>query len=542
MARSMSGRAGGILSYFTRHRTAANLLLVVLLVCGAAAAPNMRAQFFPDVIIDSVSVTTVWEGAGADDVDSAIVQVLEPVLLAVEGVESSTAASREGSGTVSLEFEPNWDMARAATDVQTAVDSVTTLPEDAEDPVVRRGIWRDRVTDVVITGPISAEQLGRFADEFVTRLFAAGVTRSTIQGVAAPQTLIEVPSTRLIRHDITMAEIAAVIAAEVDANPAGDVTGANARVRTGTAKRSADALSRVVLRSNADGSSLLVGDVARVIEQGSDREVGYFVGDDPAISVRIDRSDGGDAIGIQHSVESVAADMSVMLPRGVTIELIRTRAEAITGRLDLLIDNGLMGLALVVGLLFLFLNARTAFWVAAGIPASMAAAIALMYAGGITINMISLFGLIITLGIVVDDAIVVGEHADYRHKELGEPPMQAAENAARRMAMPVFAATMTTIIAFFGLLAVGGRFGSLIADIPLTVIAVLAASLVECFLILPNHMAHAMAAGAKQRWYDLPSRVVNRGFLWVRERLFRPFMAGVIRARYVVLAGVVAVL
>ncbi len=542
MARSMSGRAGGILSYFTRHRTAANLLLVVLLVCGAAAAPNMRAQFFPDVIIDSVSVTTVWEGAGADDVDSAIVQVLEPVLLAVEGVESSTAASREGSGTVSLEFEPNWDMARAATDVQTAVDSVTTLPEDAEDPVVRRGIWRDRVTDVVITGPISAEQLGRFADEFVTRLFAAGVTRSTIQGVAAPQTLIEVPSTRLIRHDITMAEIAAVVAAEVDANPAGDVTGANARVRTGTAKRSADALSRVVLRSNADGSSLLVGDVARVIEQGSDREVGYFVGDDPAISVRIDRSDGGDAIGIQHSVESVAADMAVMLPKGVTIELIRTRAEAITGRLDLLIDNGLMGLALVVGLLFLFLNARTAFWVAAGIPASMAAAIALMYAGGITINMISLFGLIITLGIVVDDAIVVGEHADYRHKELGEPPMQAAENAARRMAMPVFAATMTTIIAFFGLLAVGGRFGSLIGDIPLTVIAVLAASLVECFLILPNHMAHAMAAGAKQRWYDLPSRVVNRGFLWVRERLFRPFMAGVIRARYVVLAGVVAVL
>jgi multidrug efflux pump subunit AcrB len=207
-----------------------------------------------------------------------------------------------------------------------------------------------------------------------------------------------------------------------------------------------------------------------------------------------------------------------------------------------LIDNGLVGLALVVGLLFLFLNARTAFWVAAGIPASMAAAIALMYAGGITINMISLFGLIITLGIVVDDAIVVGEHADYRHKELGESPLVAAENAARRMALPVFAATMTTIIAFFGLLAVGGRFGSLIGDIPLTVIAVLAASLVECFLILPNHMAHAMAAGAKEHWYDLPSRVVNKGFLWARETLFRPFMAGVIAARYVVLAGVMAVL
>ena len=542
MADASLRKSGGILSYFVRHKTAANLLLVLLLVSGVAAAPNMRAQFFPDVILDSVSVTTVWTGAGAEDVDSAIVQVLEPALLTVEGVESSTAASREGSGTITLEFEPNWDMARAATDVQTAVDSATTLPEDAEDPVVRRGVWRDRVTDVVITGPISPEQLGRFADKFVTRLFAVGVTRSTIQGVASPETLIEVPSTKLIGYDISMAEIASAIAAEVDADPAGDVTGANARVRTGTAKRSAEAIAGVVLRSNPDGSSLTVGDVARVIERGSDREVGYFVSDDPAISVRIDRSDGGDAIGIQRSVEEVAGDMAVMLPQGVTIELIRTRAEAITGRLDLLIDNGLTGLALVVSLLFLFLNARTAFWVAAGIPVAMAAAIALMYAGGVTINMISLFGLIITLGIVVDDAIVVGEHADYRHKELGETPYQAAENAARRMSKPVFAATMTTIIAFFGLLAVGGRFGSLIGDIPVTVIAVLAASLVECFLILPNHMAHAMISGAKERWYDIPSRVVNKGFVWVRETLFRPFMAGVIKGRYVVLAGVVAVL
>jgi len=542
MARGLSPTSGGILSYFTRHRTAANLLLVLLLVCGAASAPNMRAQFFPDVIIDSVSVSATWDGAGAEDVDSAIIQVLEPALLAVEGVESSTAASREGRGTITLEFEPDWDMARAATDIQTAVDAITTLPEDADDPVVRRGAWTDRVTDAVIAGPVAPEQLGRFADEFVTRLFAAGVTRTTIQGVASPETLIEVPSAKLIGYDITMADIAAAIAAEVDANPAGDVTGANARVRTGTAKRSAEDLARVVLRSNPDGSSLTVGDVATVIERGSDRDVGYFVGSDPAISVRVDRSDRGDAIGIQRDVEEVAADLALVLPQGVSIDLIRTRAEAITGRLELLIDNGLMGLALVVALLFLFLNARTAFWVAAGIPASMAAAIALMYAGGITINMISLFGLIITLGIVVDDAIVVGEHADYRHKELGESPMQAAENAAKRMAMPVFAATLTTIIAFFGLLAVGGRFGGLIADIPLTVIAVLAASLVECFLILPNHMAHAMAAGAKERWYDLPSRVVNRGFLWVRERLFRPFMAGVIKARYVVLAGVTAVL
>ncbi len=541
MARQVPSAAGGLLSYFTRHRTAANLLLVILLVAGFAAAPNMRTQFFPDVIVDNVRVITQWDGAGAEDVDAAIVQVLEPALLAVEGVESSESTSREGRGEVRLEFEPGWDMARAATDVQTAVDAVTTLPAEAEEPEVRRGAWRDRVTDVVITGPVAPAQLGRFADEFVTRLFAAGVTRTTIQGVAAPQTVVEVPSAKLIAFDVTMSEIAAAIAEEVDADPAGDVAGANARVRTGTAKRTAVEIAGIVLRSNADGSALTVGDVGIVREEGVDRNRSFFVGENPAMSVRIDRSNGGDAIGIQASVEAVATELQASLPAGVTMELIRTRAASITSRIDLLIRNGLMGLGLVVCLLFLFLNARTAFWVAAGIPVAMGAAIALMYAGGLTINMISLFGLIITLGIVVDDAIVVGEHADHRFR-MGESPMQAAENAARRMAMPVFAATLTTVIAFFGLVAVGGRFGDLIRDIPFTVIAVLIASLVECFLILPNHMAHAMKSAAKERWYDAPSRFVNRGFVFMRERLFRPLMAGVIAARYVVLAGAVAIL
>jgi multidrug efflux pump subunit AcrB len=540
--RDIPRAAGGVLSYFTRHRTAANLLLVVVLVLGAAAMPNMRAQFFPDVIIDTVRVSVGWDGAGAEDVDGAIVQILEPALLAVDGVESSSSTSREGGASINLDFEPGWDMARAADDVQAAVDAVSTLPAEADDPNVRRGIWRDRVTDVVITGPIAPAQLALFADEFVTRLFAVGVTRSSIRGVAAPETVIEVPSANLIAYDITMTEIANAIAEEVDADPAGDISGANARVRTGTAKRTPEDIAGIVLRSNPDGSTLTIGDVSQITVEGVDRNRSYFVGEHSAISIRIDRSNGGDAIGIQHAVEDVAQQMQASLPQGVTIELIRTRAAAITARLDILIDNGLMGLGLVVALLFLFLNARIAFWVAAGIPVAMFAAVALMYAAGLTINMISLFGLIITLGIVVDDAIVVGEHADFRVRRLGEHPVVAAENAARRMAMPVFAATLTTVIAFFGLTAIGGRFGDLIRDIPFTVIVVLFASLVECFLILPNHMSHAIAHSAKEHWYDLPNRIVNRGFVWVRETLFRPFIGLVVGGRYVAMAGAVVLL
>ncbi|WP_071674490.1 efflux RND transporter permease subunit [Nioella nitratireducens] len=540
--RQLPESAGGILSYFTRHATAANLLLVILLVAGLVSFPRMRAQFFPDVVIDNVSVSVTWTGAGAEDVDQAIVAVMEPVLLSVEGVTDSSATSREGRASIQLEFEPGWDMGRAADDVQVAVDSISTLPEDADDPVVRRGAWRDRVTDVVISGPVGVDQLGRFADEFVARLFDQGVTRTTIRGVAAPEIVVEVPSAALIRNDITMADISAAIAAEVDTAPAGDVTGANARVRTGVARRSAVDIAEIVLRYDTDGSALTIGDVAAVHEQGIDREQAYFVGETPAMSVRVDRSDRGDAIGIQRTVEEVAAEMELTLPDGVQIQLIRTRAEAITGRLDLLLNNGLMGLGLVVMLLFLFLNARTAFWVAAGIPVAMLSAIAVMYAAGLTFNMISLFALIITLGIVVDDAIVVGEHADFRARRLGEGPVLAAETAARRMAAPVFSSTITTVLAFGGLVAIGGRFGDLISDIPFTVIAVLLASLAECFLILPNHMAHALSHSAKQHWYDWPSRVVNKGFGWVRETLFRPLIKLVIWARYPVLAGVIAIL
>ncbi|MEM1373553.1 MAG: efflux RND transporter permease subunit [Pseudomonadota bacterium] len=529
-------KSGGILSYFTRHGTAANLLLVILLASGVAAFPNMRAQFFPDVVVDNVTVSVSWSGAGAEDADTGIVQVLEPALLAVEGVTGTVGTSREGAAYVQLDFEPGWDMARAADDVQVAVDAVAgELPEGAEDPSVRRGTWRDRVTDVVIRGPVGTDQLGLFADEFVTRLYAEGVTRTTIRGVAAPSTIVEVTSLSLIRHDLTMREISAAIQAEAVADPAGDVSGAS-RVRTGVAKRSADQIGAIVLRSNPDGSKLFVSDVATVLVEGIDRDRAYFVGEDPAISIRVDRSPSGDAIEMQRIVEDVAAEQEATLPDGVAIDLIRTRAEAITGRLNILVENGLIGLVLVVGLLFLFLNARVAFWVAAGIPVAMSAAIAIMWMAGLTINMISLFALIITLGIVVDDAIVVGEHADFRRRVRKEGPEEAAENAARRMFTPVFSASITTIIAFFGLVVIGGRFGDLIIAIPYVVVAVLIASLIECFFILPNHMAHALRHSDKDHWYDWPSRQVNRGFDWVRERLFRPLMSFVIWARYPVVA------
>ena len=530
---ALAGKAmgKGLLSYFTRHRTLANLLLAVMVVAGLAAATRIRAQFFPDVIISEVFVTAKWDGAGAEDVDRAIVQVLEPALISVDGVTDITSLSSEGSARITLEFEPGLDLQQAAEEVQSAIDAIRTLPSDADDVEVRRGAWRDRVTDVVITGPVGVDQLGRFADELVTRLFDEGITRTTIQGLAAPQIMVEVPSTSLIRHDVTMSEIAAAIASQVQSSPAGDVGGGASRVRTGIEARSADQIRAIVLRQAADGTSLTIGDVAQVRNEAADRGRATFVGQNPAMTVRVDRNDTGDAIRMQADVQAVVDKMNPLLPPGTSIDLVRARAEAISGRLELLLDNAALGLFLVVSLLFLFLNARTALWVAAGIPVSLFAALAVMYGFGLTLNMISLFALIITLGIVVDDAIVVGEHADFRARHMNEDPIEAAENAAARMAMPVIASTLTTVIAFAGLITIGGRFGTLIADIPFTVIAVLLASLVECFLILPNHMAHALRAAKDVAWYDWPSQQVNKGLQWLIRVALRPLVAFVIRAR-----------
>jgi len=533
---------GGILRYFARHQTAANLLLVLLVVAGLLAASRMRAQYFPDVVVAEVNVTVAWPGAGAEDVDRGIVQLLEPVLLAINGVVTTEARTAEGSTRISVEFEPGTDLDRAAADVENAVTQVRNLPEGADAPEVRRTLWRDQVTDVVITGPVGVDQLARFADEFSARLFAAGITRTTIQGLAAPGLVIEVPSVALIRHDITMAEIASAIGAAARSAPAGEVGDGSARLRTGGEARGAAEIGAVVLKARPEGGALTVADVGEVITRGVDSGRRTFVGDNPAITLRVDRNETGDAIRIQALVAEVAGTMQAGLPPGVTVDLVRTRAEQISDRLTLLFDNGIMGLCLVVVLLFLFLNARIALWVAAGIPVAMLGALAAMYAAGLTINMISLFALIIMLGIVVDDAIVVGEHADFRARVLKESPQVAAEGGANQMVAPVFASSITTIVAFLGLVAIGGRFGEIIADIPWTVTFVLLASLVECFLILPNHLVHALVAAEKDRWYDWPSRQVNRGMAWFQTRVIRPAMRGVITWRYPVLATAVLAL
>ena len=536
------GAAAGLIGYLVAHRTAANLILCLMLISGVYAATQLRAQFLPDIVLQSVDITIAWPGAGPEDIDRVVVAAVQPVLIAVDGVEATSAIAREGTATLTVEFESGWDMSQAMDEIKAAVDSVRNLPENTEEPVIRRNAWFDRVTDVVIHGPVAIGLLERYATEFQDKLFEAGVTRTGFRGTADPVIRVAVPEARLIEHDLSLSAIADVIRSESEADPAGDLGTGAARVRTGTDRRTAETLGTVAVRSLPDGTKLFLRDIAAIETEGVEKGIAYFRRGNPAIIVRVDRNDRGDAIEIQKIVENTAEAMRPTLPRGVELQLTRTRAEAISDRLDILIRNGAFGLTLVLIFLFLFLSARTAFWVAMGIPAAMAATLGLMLLFGLTLNMISLFALIICLGVVVDDAIVVGEHADFLARRRGMAPAEAASTAARRMAAPVFSASITTVIAFMSLIFIGGRFGELIIAIPITVSMVLIASLAESFLVLPAHMRHSLAAKSKAPWYDWPSRTFNRGFRWFRDRLFVHFVRFVAFARYPAIGAAVMVL
>ena len=531
----------GLLGYFVHHRTAANLLLLLMLLGGLVGGLNLRAQFFPDIVRESITVSVTWEGAGAADVDEGVVAALEPPLLAVPGVEEAIATSREGAATIAMVFEDGWDMSRASDEVQAAVDGVTTLPDEIEEPTVRRDAYTDRVVDVALTGWVGIDRLAEYSDELVARLFQAGVPRTTVKGIPDEVIRVVVPEEAQLRHNITLREVADAVGAEVTGTPSGSVDATATRVRAGLDKRSAEDIGETVLRSQADGSKLTLRDVATIENADFEDSQEVFRDGVPTLIVSVLRDASGNAIKIQKITDQVVAEMAPTLPDGVEIITARSRAEPITDRLEMLTRNGLTGLVLVLGLLFLFLSARTAFWVAAGIPISIAATVAMMYLSGQTLNMISMFGIIISLGIIVDDAIVVAENADQRARN-GAAPADASEQAARRMAAPVLSASITTVIAFSALVLIGGRFGALIAAIPFVVSAVIIASLIESFLILPNHIKHALSAKKAQPWYDAPSRGFNRGFRWVREHLFRPFMRWVVKLRYLTLSFAIAAL
>ncbi|MEM9437777.1 MAG: efflux RND transporter permease subunit, partial [Pseudomonadota bacterium] len=526
----------GLVSFFARHGTAANLLLSVLVVAGLFAATGLRTQYLPDVVTEEINVSIRWDGASVAQVDRTIVSAVTPNLLNLDGLDTVRSRARDGRASFTLTFDPGWDMERALADVTAATPSQNELPEGAHAPIVNRDGWRDRVLDVVLSADLDRAQLELLGEQLTAELQRAGVPRPYLRGRTAPAISVTVDPAQLDLYDLELSDVAQAVEAGVFLRGAGRFIGEASRVVLGDDASDANSL-RTLPIPTTDGAVAL-GQVATLTTAQAGSGRAYFLGAVPAVSISVDRGPEGDALAIEDTVERALERFLATAPEGTEVELIRNRAAEIEQRLLLLVDNAALGLLLVLVLLFLFLSPGAALWVAAGIPVALAAGLALMWVTDQTLNMVSIYALILCLGIIVDDAIVVAEHAEHRAAR-GEPRQKAAERAARRMLGPVLASTLTTIIAFLSLYFVGGRFGEFIATIPFVVAVVLIASLAECFLILPHHMAKGTDR-LNRSFLAWPSRNVNRGFEWVRDRAFRPFIGAVIAFRYAVLLLVAA--
>ena len=536
-------QAGGIFGYFVHHRTAANILLVVMLVVGFYSANNIRIQFFPDTVTDSVNIRYKWLGAGPKDIDNSVTQVVEPLLLDINGIESIESIAREGILDIGILFEDGIDSRIAFEDIKDKLNTLTSLPENVEDAEITKSRWTDRVTDIVLYGDISAKVLEEYAENLRQKFQQNNISDVDIRSAVKPVLRIEIRQDKLLEYRLNLNDIEQIVKKQLASSPSGDINNGNLRVRTGESRQNVESLKEITVITDDNGKKILLGDIANIVLDRKNKNVEFFTGDNNAISMRVNRDSSGDTIDIHEQAVKVVEKFKQTLPSSINIHFMNVRAQPIIDRIDILLTNGAFGLLLVVLLLFLFLSSRTAFWVAAGIPTAIGASIALLYIFGFSLNMISLFALIICLGIVVDDAIIVGEHSDFLHRQ-GVSAHQSAIWGTRRMLAPVFSASVTTIIAFLSLLLISGRFSKFIADLPITVAIVITASLIECFLILPAHMRHALSHQSydKISWYDKPSYYINKGLQFLINHYFVPALSVILKIKWLIIALMLMIL
>ena len=491
---------GGIVSLFARHPNAANLLMVLMIIFGIYAIGKINTQFFPTVERQEVRISVKWSGASAEDVERNIIQIIEPEVRFIDGVDNMISYAREGSGSVALEFLPDADIQQAVADVDTAVKAITNLPDGADTPEVAKGSFFDRVARLSLSGDVPESTLRIHAKKIRDDLIERGIDKISFVGMRDEELQVEVSERELRRLGLSIAEISAAIAGNSRDTPSGQLKGdVEKQIRALADAEDPTALNNIEIKSFATGEKVLLGDIATIKRGYEDGQARGFSGGKTAIQITVERAMSADTLKTARILDQYLAEIEDVMPAGVTLKKYEVRADSLVERISLLFWNGIFGLILVVATLFIFLNARIAFWVAAGIPVAMFATLGFMLLLGQTINMITLFAMIMMLGIIVDDAIVVGEHTASRF-EAGDEPFQAAENGAGRMLTPVMAAMTTTIAAFAPMLLIGDIIGQIMGVMPYVVIAVIIASLIECFLILPGHLAHTLQHKPKRQW------------------------------------------
>lgn len=532
---------GNLVTLFARHATAPNLLMLTLVLMGMFAIAKLNRQFFPTINIPSITVTVAWPGASAEDVESNILDVLEPELRFLDDIYEVTSIAREGGATISIEFDSGADLQKAQSDIEQAVGRVTTLPETSERPIISRVTMFDNVAKIAISGPFSEQVLKTYAKQMRDGLLAGGIDRVVLSGARDEEIWIAIRDADMRRLGLSLDTVSRLVRENTQDVPAGKLEGpVEVQLRAKAERKTPEAIGDIEIKSAATGERVLLKDIA-TIDTRFEREgkIGVFRGD-RGIELQVQRSISADTLVTMRLMNEYIAKVKPTLPPSMHIEVYDVAGKLVVQRLSILIENGLQGLALVLFTLFIFLNGRIAFWVAMGIPVSLLAALGVMYVTGQSINMVSMFALIMMLGIIVDDAIVVGEEAA-TNEEKGFSSLHAAEQGALKMMAPVLAASLTTACSFMPILFIGDRIGDILRAIPLVVLSVLLASTIECFLILPGHLSHgSKAAGTrKESWLR---RTFDTAFGHFRDGMFKSFATTAFRWRYATVATMIALL
>ena len=531
----------GLIGALANHPVACNLLMTVMLLAGAWSLTRLNTQFFPSFDLGFIVVEVKWTGASAEDVEAAITEPVERELLGLGTVHEMISTSSRGSARIVLEYDEGTDMAVALDEVKQRVALIRNLPEAADEPVITRVINYEPVARLLVTGR-DLTSLRPIVRRIERELIERGIAKVDIFGLPREEIAIQVPGAALRELDMSLSDIAHRVSTLSVDLPAGNIgrDDASKQLRTLDQRRDEAGFEGLALRSDDDGRLLTLGDVATVERRARNGEIRTTLEGRPAVSLLLSRAEFSDTLESARILHAWLEDRRGQWPPGVDVLAYDQSWELVRERILLLLKNGLGGLVLVIAVLFLFLNGRVAFWVAVGIPVSFMAALAVLYALGGSINMVSLFALIMAFGIIVDDAIVVGEEALTQH-QAGAAPLAAARNGALRMLAPVLSSSLTTIAAFMPLMLVGGIIGEILFAIPLVVICVIAASLIESFLILPGHLHHGFRRGGTGGASAFRRRF-DRGFQRFRGGAFRSLVTAAVRRPWTTLSCALAAL
>ena len=540
-----------LISAAVHNSVAANLLMIVIIVVGGMSAYNLKRETFPQISFDIIQVMTIFPGATPEEIEESIVVKIEEAIKSVEGIQDIFSNARENSGVVLARLKPGMDNRRVLEDIQSEVEKIDTFPEDAEPPRYEELSERRKVINIAIFGDQPERTLKEVATRVRDDLLASEIiSQVRLVGTRDYEISIEVSEESLRRHGLTFEEIRQVVQRSSLNMPGGSIKtpSQDIVVRTAGQRYTGLEFALLPLLTRADGTVVTLDEVAQVSDGFVDAwRIGRFNGT-PSVLVSVFRTNEEDSLIISDTVRAYVAEQAPQLPEGLSMSVWADDSAITKSRLDLLSRNGLQGLFLVLLSLWLFMNLRLAFWVAVGLVVALLGGLWILTLYGGTLNMITMFAFIMALGMLVDDAIVVGENI-YSHWRRGKPPVQAAIDGASEVAVPVIGAVATTMAAFVPLFIMEGILGKFVAVMPVAVVAALFGSLLECMLILPPHLAHALPEGG----YQAPKRGLRRlaqrirgsidnALGWFIGRVYVPVLRRAMAWRLVVAAAAVAIL